>query len=219
MAGIGLESGAGRYLPRPAATEDTAPPICPNCRQELNKRPKRKSACPLCGETIFVKYTPRDPVKRLVDAARLAEIEVEWAAYHEEKARQRTDVEAAMFDIPPGLSNEEIVAGMKAFAENPRREIHLRRLAASAVARASSGRERAKWAANRYRLDLESFLEGGFTTVTLRGGGDPCSSCKALVGKVFSTAEAKAKHPVPNRKCYRWKEHGDCCAFWALPKM
>lgn len=197
---------------------DASPPVCPNCNQLLDKRPARKSKCQHCGLVIFVKYTPDDRVKRLVTAARNEEIEAMWAAYNARQAQASLDQEAAMYGLPAGLSREELPARLKAVAKDPSVDIQVRKMAAFTVSRSMQGGDRSVWLIIGYRLELERFLQGGYQQVTVRGGLSPCSSCASLVGTVHLTAQAKARHPIPNPGCHQLRGGGPCCAFWAPPQ-
>ena len=53
-------------------------PICPTCNGLLNDVPKRKTKCPHCGKFIFLKYSPSNPIKRLVTEIENEAIEKEW---------------------------------------------------------------------------------------------------------------------------------------------
>lgn len=194
---------------------DTAPPVCPNCHEALDKRPARKSKCPHCGLTIFVKYTPDDRVKRLVTAERNEEIEALWAAYNARQAQLSLDNEAAVYGLPPGLTRESLLTHLKAVAKDVSVDIQTRRSAALKVSSASTGSDRSVWRIISYRLELEQWMAQGVSRVKIRGGLSPCSSCAALVGTVFLTAEVKSRRPIPNPDCYQMKGGGPCCAFWA----
>lgn len=194
---------------------DSSPPVCPNCYEGLDKRPTRKSKCPHCGLTIFVKYTPDDRVKRLVTAERNEEIEALWAAYNVRQAQLSLDGEAAMCGLPPGLTREALIERQKAVAKDARLDMHTRRGAANSVSASVTGRDRSVWRIISYRLELEHLLAQGFRRVKIRGGPSPCSSCAALVGTVFMTADVKSRRPIPNPDCYQMKGGGPCCAFWA----
>jgi uncharacterized Zn finger protein (UPF0148 family) len=58
-------------------------PKCPACAAGLRKVPQRKTKCPVCGQFMFVKYSPGNRVKRLVTQAEAEAIEAEWRMYHE----------------------------------------------------------------------------------------------------------------------------------------
>ena len=194
---------------------DTSPPVCPNCHERLDKRPTRKSKCPHCGLTIFVKYSPDDRVKRLVTAERNEEIEALWAAYNVRQAQLSLDNEGAMYGLAPGLTRESLPMHLKAVAKDASVDIQIRRMAAFQVSSASAGNDRSVWRIIGYRLELEQLLAQGFRRVKIRGGVSPCSSCAALVGTVYLTAEVKSRRPIPNPDCYQMKGGGPCCAFWA----
>lgn len=99
---------------------------CPYCAVLLQRVPTRRTKCPDCGQDIYVKATPSDPVKRLVTASRAAEIEAEWSGQYaaqrvqdwavarEAQLRNRSNL-TAMATASPGLK-VRFVAGPKATA-------------------------------------------------------------------------------------------------------
>lgn len=56
---------------------------CPNCHQELIKRPGRKTKCPHCGTFIYVRTRPLDRKRVLVTADEARRLQAEWVAFHE----------------------------------------------------------------------------------------------------------------------------------------
>jgi hypothetical protein len=64
-------------------------PLCPHCRQRLEKMPARKKKCPGCGEFIYVRTRPADRAKVLVTEAQAAVIEQQWIDHHSEQENAR----------------------------------------------------------------------------------------------------------------------------------
>ena len=58
-------------------------PQCPSCKAPLAKMPQRKTKCKACGEFIFVKSTPDNREKRLMNQAQADAAEKAWAAHYE----------------------------------------------------------------------------------------------------------------------------------------
>ena len=54
---------------------------CPSCEQPLPKRPERKTACPHCGEWIFVRSRPLDRQRVLLTGQQTTQIEAEWSHF------------------------------------------------------------------------------------------------------------------------------------------
>lgn len=52
--------------------------ICPNCRSPLDRRPLKKTACPHCGGSIFVRTRPLGRVRVLASQVDADEIERQW---------------------------------------------------------------------------------------------------------------------------------------------
>lgn len=72
-------------------------PNCPYCSTALPKMPTRKSRCPACGLTIYVKAAPEDCVKRLVTEAEATAIEQRWHAAY---TAQRDEQHIHTFGVP-----------------------------------------------------------------------------------------------------------------------
>jgi DNA-directed RNA polymerase subunit RPC12/RpoP len=55
--------------------------VCPHCGQVLNKRPKRKTACPYCKRFIFVRTRPIDRRSVLVTEEQAKLLQNEWESF------------------------------------------------------------------------------------------------------------------------------------------
>ena len=69
-------AGEGSPLSEIGRTDD----VCPSCLAQLERRPKRKTACPACGADIFVRTRLVDGASVLVDDAGRREIEAQRRA-------------------------------------------------------------------------------------------------------------------------------------------
>lgn len=192
-------------------------PACPNCGTVLAKLPTRKTKCASCGQFMFVKYTPTDPVKRLVTAARAAQIEQEWAERDATcGAQQRRDEITKSLGLALAATDAALREALESCALSaPRR--HERKMAAHYLARmADCHAEKREWAARMFDETLLSIQESGFSAVkiALGQGGRACSSCEAAYGAIIPIPEALALR-IPNPACASWRDHGVCCAFWA----
>lgn len=78
-------------------------PPCPYCGQPLAKMPTRKTACPHCGNAVYLKYTPQNPTRRLMRADEAERVEAQW---REHSARQAMELRAE----GAGITREEIEA-------------------------------------------------------------------------------------------------------------
>jgi DNA-directed RNA polymerase subunit RPC12/RpoP len=54
--------------------------VCPYCEEELAKKPERKTACPHCGNYIFVRSRPFDRQRVLLTEAQTNQVEAEWTS-------------------------------------------------------------------------------------------------------------------------------------------
>lgn len=57
--------------------------VCPSCGGHLSKMPQRKTKCSACGEFMYVKSTPDNREKRLMNQAQADAAEKAWAAHSE----------------------------------------------------------------------------------------------------------------------------------------
>ncbi len=67
--------------------------VCPSCGACLEKRPKRKTRCPHCGEFIFSRKRPIDEKIVLLNAAQAEVIERDWALDYKIKSSQPRPVD------------------------------------------------------------------------------------------------------------------------------
>ncbi len=74
---------------------------CPYCHKSLSKAPSRKSKCPNCGETFYVRTRPSDRKKVIVTEDGIKDIELAWEQYH--AAQEAKDLES----MPDNISNYE----------------------------------------------------------------------------------------------------------------
>ena len=54
---------------------------CPYCERALPKRPERKTACPYCGEWIYVRSRPLDRARVLLTGQQASQVEAEWTQF------------------------------------------------------------------------------------------------------------------------------------------
>ena len=78
-------------------------PICPTCGGELKKIPQKKTKCPHCSAFIYLKYSPSNRNKRLVNDEENEKIEQEWQAHY---SMQKIKDKLSFYGIE--LSNSEI---------------------------------------------------------------------------------------------------------------
>jgi DNA-directed RNA polymerase subunit RPC12/RpoP len=52
--------------------------VCPYCEKLLTKKPERKTACPYCGNLIFVRSRPFDRQRVLLTEPQTNQVEAEW---------------------------------------------------------------------------------------------------------------------------------------------
>lgn len=195
-------------------TFDRGTPVnaaCPSCGAELAKMPTRKTKCPSCGEFMFVKYTPHDPMKRLVTTARAEEIEREWT---ERGARQAIDGVAKSMGFPSGMSEDALRMGLGRCVHDERDRYRAKMAALHLARMAKEPSQARQWRQWAFVQELKALEEKGVRTVEVRSGGDCCTTCAAAAGARIPIEEA-FERLVPNPSCKHWPEQSCCCAFWA----
>lgn len=80
-----FNSGESNNYEKIVPIEKEILPICPSCKASLKSVPKRKTKCPHCNQYIFLKYSPSNPVKRLVNEDENMLIEEEWEKHNKEQ--------------------------------------------------------------------------------------------------------------------------------------
>lgn len=68
------------------------PPQCPSCKALLEKMPQRKTKCKGCGEFIFIKDTPRNQTKRLMNPVQAEAADRAWEKHYAKKIREEAAV-------------------------------------------------------------------------------------------------------------------------------
>lgn len=204
----------------PTAVADLA---CPHCGVAFEKAPTRKRKCPACKGTVYVKYTPTDPQKRIVTEARAKEIEALWAARHTEN---RIEVFFSTYDLD-GSTRTKIESTLRErLCREPTAQEVIEAGAEAALARAKTANdwhqqkmlhfERALWlfqagrphleeARQSRRAELRGVASEGLTARVRVLGGE-CAECAGLDGRVFTIEEALATLPIPCPACETWDE-------------
>jgi len=106
---------------------DSLGATCPSCRAALSRWPGRKTICPDCGEPIFVRTSPRDGARILVNDTGRREIEAHYerlrsidapltgdiadAALKRKADHRAWEIEAARSAIKVGLYVEMSILG------------------------------------------------------------------------------------------------------------
>lgn len=209
--------------PQPVGSVAVAHLRCPYCGVPFEKAPTRKRKCPACKGTVYVKYTPTDPQKRIVTEARAQEIEALWAARQTENRIEvffntydldgstRTKIESALRERlrREPTAQEVIEAGAEAALGRARatkdwhqqKMLHFER----ALWLFQAGRPHLEEARQSRRAELRGIASEGLTTRVRVLGGE-CAECAKLDGRVFTIEEALASLPIPCRACETWDE-------------
>jgi DNA-directed RNA polymerase subunit RPC12/RpoP len=204
-------------------------PACPYCSRELQKVPTRKSRCPHCGKTIFVKRGPDEIVKRLVTEDEAQRIEQAWtlrrvrsefADWLRSVGLGERAIELDAFDTALDVRNAGIVLLYLAAATAGKR--HERKFAHCMLARLEAESGRASEAVLHLQqarlLELQEIADSilGIDLVDIHAGSaDP--ACVATARRSVPLGEALREMPIPNPACPRGRgalERGFCeCTF------
>ena len=204
----------------PVPIQDLA---CPYCGVPFEKAPTRKRKCPACKGTVYVKYTPTDPQKRIVTEVRAQEIEALWAARQTEN---RIETFFNTYDLDGSTRTKIESALRERLAREPTAQEVIEAGAETALGRARATKdwhqqkmlhfERALWlfqagrphleeARQSRRAELQGIVADGITKRVRILGGE-CAECAKLDGRVFTIEEAFATLPIPCPACETWNE-------------
>ena len=190
---------------------------CPYCAAVLVKRPKRKSRCKACGNSILVKTLLDTRERVLVTEEQARSIEATWDAHYQrrvaEQAVQRYALSLEVFrarraaypdradrDLIWSMFNESIEALIRSgdFGALKSRYYEM------ALFCAQDNRSFTHLLEKSHEMELRSYLESGVVQnveVQSAGHGNSCSACLRLHGTVFRIAEALQIKPLPCSEC------------------
>lgn len=191
-----------------------APPECPYCGKPLDKTPARKTKCPACRQPIYVKRTPKDPVKRLMTEAQAEEAERAWEMRYVLNAA-RTDCQNA------GVSDEQFAQALAYAGGDPDAaaqgallaitdtapDRHQRKMAHLALARRFAERLDSRWRKHLRRAQREELLtlrETKIDLVDILSGDNTLEPCRAMRDRQALSVDDELLNPtIPNPKCSR----------------
>lgn len=203
---------------------------CPYCSAALAKMPSRKSNCPKCGLTIFVKSTPDDRTRRLMTKDQADEAERAWAlrsaliqgnnTLESIGAGHRADELRAGTDAP---EVEQRLLGIVAEVAAGETDFHKQKMAHSQLAvmlakRGDRGFFNHLCQAAHCELDRIASTRLGVNLVDIRPGGD-APQCLAMVRRSVPLHEARRDMPIPNPHCPRPMgeiQQGFCTCYYLV---
>jgi hypothetical protein len=196
--------------------------VCPYCKQNLSKRPKRKTKCPHCGEYVFVRTSPSgNGSKVLVTDDEAEQIDLEWQRIHSRKKwmqslaqygisdadfdrhkkslGERFRQEPRDSDVVWSLFHEALDASMKS---GDLRELKMLYFEMALFAY-EEGRDFFHLLEQSRKMELTEFKKGGYVEkVSIITAGDAsCEACQKLAGRVFTVDEALEQMPIPCEDC------------------
>ena len=190
--------------------EGTKADECPNCRQPLEVRPKRKSKCPHCGKFILVR-------KPYLMTERESELSY-WADRLEglEVLRSEIDTHAAdlkkQFGFEPAV-NDVIWRALNSVVSNRPGSFEARRAYGEMAHIAlSEGKDPRAYERQEAKLELLRIKQEGYAKsvkVMTVNDASVCKACRALERRTIPLEEALKTLPVPN-VC----ENEDGCRCW-----
>jgi hypothetical protein len=204
--------------------------ICPYCNALLNKIPIRKTKCPHCKNSIFVRKSNDSKIKTLVTEEQAQEIDIErekeYLKYRgfldlekfgvtkdefikrKEEHYLKYEIENNKNDVAWSLFNELLI-------KNANDVDKLRMIYYTmAVLLHQEGKDNFKLLQLSAKATLDSFQLCGFEfKVEILGSSDSCDACKIMNGKIISMEEAYLL-PIPCRECTH--RIGFCRCFFGL---
>jgi len=170
--------------------------LCPCCKRILKKAPQKKTKCPHCGDSLYIKYRPGEDAskKRLVGSKEAAEIEQDWHRMSE--IDQQIRLERQLKDAVESRHPRMIA------------------LAKVAIARHFKSDQVTELEREHSRLSIEEYSDTSFVAYLEVNAKEPrcCAMCKALVGRRFNVETALNECVFPLEGCL-----SDRCFAWVSP--
>lgn len=206
--------------------------ICPYCKSTLEKFPIRKTKCPNCRKTIFVRKLNDSKFKTLITEVEVQEIDNErekeylkFKGFHnlenfgvtkdeflkrKEEHYLKYGIENNNNDVVWSLFNELLIK--KANDVDKLRMIYY----TMAVILHQEGKDNFKLLQLSAKALLDSYQHSNLVlNFQIIGSKDLCENCRKMDGKIISTEEAYSL-PVPCRECTH--SIGFCrCTYGAVP--
>jgi hypothetical protein len=191
-------------MPEPIA------PVCPYCRQILDKRPKRKTKCPHCDKDIYVRarqhlfpstlLTEQDA--RVADHLERAKDygleDADFAGLREQLSR-RFAREPSSGDVLWALFQDTLQRAMKSGDLQQCKMLYLE----MALFVYEEGREFFHLLEQSRKMELTAYKRDGFVdrVFIITAGDASCEACQELKGTVFTIDDALEQMPIPCRDC------------------
>lgn len=176
-------------------------PKCPYCQQSLEKKPARRTACPKCGNFIYVRQGElvteeeskiRDELIRLESLLGVTRKEFDEVS---EKLSKQFKTKAPINDVIWKILNKRMES----------LDIHVRIRALWEMARIAGreGRNTKPYLAHAHQIQLKEWQREGFTEVVIMNSGrwtdeHTCPKCRELHNTKYSIASALIEMPIPN---------------------
>lgn len=209
-------------MKKPPDLPESLGAACPYCGQMLDKRPKRKTKCPHCGNDIYVRKRPPNGERRvLVTEDEAEEIDSAWKQLHfrrkwqgmleqygmvdedfdthRKKLRERFGQEPGDGDVVWSLFHEALDASMKSGNFQELRMLYFE----MALFLYEEGRDFFHLLEQSHRMELTKYKQWGFVEkVRMHAAGDTsCEACQQLEGTLLSLEEALDQTPLPCKDC------------------
>ena len=177
--------------------------FCPHCGSCLEKRPKRKSKCPICSNSIYVRKGKLFTLDELTVEDFLEKFEylgIDKSYFEETRIilKKRFRTEPSSHDVIWGILNELIIKHANdygilsslyknlAFIANKEKKEFFYLLQKSMEMRLKD-------------MQKDRVIEK--LRITAVGYDNTCEECPKLDGKIISIKEALRQMPIPNRNC------------------
>lgn len=171
-------------------------PVCPHCKEVLNKRPKRKTKCSFCGNDIYVRSKPRIFNSTLL--TKDDSLAVDWFDKLEYDGIKQKDFlnkrEELIKKLNGKLKSTDIILEL------------LNNDLSKALLKYETEAEFFELLQDSIRTRLLDYKQTGLEKVRIISCGG-CESCIDLMGKVLTIDDALKDMPVPNKNC-KFQLHG-----------
>ena len=188
--------------------------FCPYCGSWLKKRPKRKSKCPICSNSIYVRNGKLFTLDELTVKDFLERFEylgIDKSYFEETRItlKKRFRTEPSSHDVIWGILNELIIKHANDYYTLSRLYYELAFIANKEKREFFHLLQKSM--EMTLRCKMKEMLEIGISEkveIFSSGFDDMCEECSKLNGKIFGIKDALRQMPIPNRNCTTSLEGG-----------
>lgn len=177
--------------------------ICPYCKKSLNKKPKRKTKCPFCGNFIYVRSKPRIFNTTLLTKDDSIAVDwynkLEWQGITQKDFWQMRENE---FKTNKEIKSSEVIFHLYKRELSNSKDLHQQKVNNFELALLiyEIGGEFFGYLSESIKCQLMKYKQQGVKKVRIISPGG-CSACIGLMGKILTIDDALKEMPIPAKHC------------------